>query len=808
MTAPGNYPALQSSGLAVIPEAHQTLLSAGLREKERGSGSGSGSGPYPNWPYWGIIQITNPATVANYQHYLSLSYKPGMQFDFRDIRFTQQDGTICPYWIETYTSGVSATVWIKVPIASQRQIILYYGNPQATSESSGSSVFDFFEDFDSLNGDVWSTVSGSPSVSGGILTVPQSSQIRSTATYAVNTTMMVRAQFTSASNYQDVVGYWSAANHRAIFITINTAQNAQSWLGSGGSTMTEMTDPGGYNIYEIKRNGGSSNIFSINNGTPVTHSVNVSSSSLPLSIYASSTAGDKIYVDWVLIRKYTATEPTLTLKQYGPRPDPSIIYYPFLPSPLSELPGGSLIEELIEFTQTITGETPLVSLGHLVTLTQTMIGSTPITDYYEAAISPTQTQRVKVFAKLFLNLSLVRTKKITISKSIQDSLWRADIDLHQYKNLDMAVLRHCTYTTTDHLGASHTLFTGILPGAQPQLAPADETTRITGYDYGWYLTQRKVPEAYLHNTAATNPATVITGLLGGDDWMTETGIEPYSIQTVSEWGVTLNTKVWDFDRTTSRLQAIQRICDYCRYVFIVKWRDIGGGILNPCAYFCHEDDIDTYLDLPDPVTFTKPDPYVDDKITWDVKGDEKYNRVTVYGRKSDGTSLSYTAETADVTNGDEIPVEFVESSGAFTTEAQVQARAEELLTYFSTAQKTYTVTLNQRTDLELLQKVTFSGWTEIPETSMRIISISYAVDDATATKRVQIQVTSETKLSQIRRMYRGMNPDPLSEADALFDAKAAAMPGNDVGSITAISDDGTEATILLEDGRTVTARIV
>jgi len=299
---------------------------------------------------------------------------------------------------------------------------------------------------------------------------------------------------------------------------------------------------------------------------------------------------------------------------------------------------------------------------------------------------------------------------------------------------------------------------------------------------------------------------VITGLLGGDDWMTETGIAPYSIQPVSEWGDTLNRKVFDFDRTTSRIQAIQRICDYCRYVFIVKWRDIGGGILNPCAYFCNEDDIDTYLDLPDPVTFTKPDPYVDDKITWDVKGDEKYNRVTVYGRESDGTSISYTDETADVTNGDEIPVEFVESAGAFTTAAQVQARAEELLTYFSTAQKTYTITLNQRTDLEILQKVKFSGWTEIPDSWMRIISISYTIDDATATKRVQVQVTSETKLSQIRRMYRGMNPDPLSEADALFDAKAAAMPGNDVGTITAI--DGNEATILLEDGRTVTARIV
>lgn len=69
-------------------------------------------------------------------------------------------------------------------------------------------------------------------------------------------------------------------------------------------------------------------------------------------------------------------------------------------------------------------------------------------------------------------------------------------------------------------------------------------------------------------------------------------------------------------------------------------------------------------------------------------------------------------------------------------------------------------------------------------------------------------MASETNLSQIRRLYRGMNPDPLSEADSLFDVKAVSMPGNDVGTITAISKDGTEATILLEDGRTVTAMIV
>lgn len=810
MTAPGNYPAIHTGGLAVIPIEHQTLLSAGLREKERGSGSGSGSGPYSGWPYRGTIQITNPVSIANYQHYLSLPWLPGMKFDFSDIRFTQQDGTICPYWIETYTSKTHATVWIKIPSANQRQIILWYGNSRAASESSGSLVFDFFDDFpgSSLDTDKW-VESGTYSVSGSLLTLgPSSTSILYSETGFTNNYAIVgKGTITGVTKYGKF-GFHDSSNYGVVFQTNYPTTNTLCALNRNPYPTESSSNLGtsytGSRRWEVIRNSTTNVIYKIDGSTVATIATSVPTTR---TLYACIEGySDQIVFDWILVRKYTATEPTLTLKQYGPRPDAQIIYYPFLPSPLAAL-GGLKYDELIELAQTMTGETPTISLRPLINLTQTMIGSKPITDYYPAVISPTQTMKIKVFAKIFLNLSLVRTKSITISKSIQDTLWRADISLHQYKNLDMTVLRHCTYATTDHNGVSRTLFTGILPGNQPQLAPAEETSRITGYDYAWFLTQRKVPGAYLHNTAATNPATVVTGLLGGNDWMSETGIEPYSIQTVDEWGDTLNTRVFDFDRTTSRIQAIQRICDYCRYVFIVKWRDI-GGILNPCAYFCHEDDIDTYLDLPAEVTFTKPDPYVDDKITWDVKGDERYNRVTVYGRESNGASISFTAETPDVTNGDEIPVEFVESSGAFTTAAQVQARAEELLDYFSTEAKTYTVVLKNRVDLELLQKVRFIGWTEIPETSMRIISIAYTIDDATATKKVQIQVTSETKLSQIRRMYRGMNPDPLSEAEALFDVKAASMPGNDVGTITAINDDGTEATVLLEDGRTVTARII
>jgi hypothetical protein len=44
------------------------------------------------------------------------------------------------------------------------------------------------------------------------------------------------------------------------------------------------------------------------------------------------------------------------------------------------------------------------------------------------------------------------------------------------------------------------------------------------------------------------------------------------------------------------------------------------------------------------------------------------------------------------------------------------------------------------------------------------------------------------------------------ETETIFDGKMALVPQNEVGTVTAI--DGNTATITLEDGRTVTARII
>lgn len=82
--------------------------------------------------------------------------------DFADLRFTSSDGeTLLSYWIESYTSGTSAVVWVKLPSLpaspDTTDFYIYYDNSGASSAASGADTFIIFNDGSSLTG--WTAVS-------------------------------------------------------------------------------------------------------------------------------------------------------------------------------------------------------------------------------------------------------------------------------------------------------------------------------------------------------------------------------------------------------------------------------------------------------------------------------------------------------------------------------------------------------------------------------------------------------------------------------------------------------------------------
>lgn len=111
------------------------------------------------------VTVTAPSSLSNYQVALTVAYDSDMQADFDDLRFTTSDKTtVINYWIESKTDSSTAKVWVKVPslVSGSNTIYMYYGNSSATSASSGSNTFDFFDDFNtgSAPSSHWTVVEG------------------------------------------------------------------------------------------------------------------------------------------------------------------------------------------------------------------------------------------------------------------------------------------------------------------------------------------------------------------------------------------------------------------------------------------------------------------------------------------------------------------------------------------------------------------------------------------------------------------------------------------------------------------------
>ena len=109
---------------------------------------------------WGVrnrVRVVNEDTssYSDIAVKMNVVYDADMQTDFDDLRFTDSSGTSSiPYWIEKYSVGVSAEVWVQVPsMASESttEVFMYYDHNTATTTSSSTQTFTAADDFDDGN---------------------------------------------------------------------------------------------------------------------------------------------------------------------------------------------------------------------------------------------------------------------------------------------------------------------------------------------------------------------------------------------------------------------------------------------------------------------------------------------------------------------------------------------------------------------------------------------------------------------------------------------------------------------------------
>ncbi len=270
---------------------------------------------------WGkrVQRNVNNASVAltDYQLKNTTTYDSDMNANFSDLRFTNDTGTLIPYWIESKTDSSTAEIWLKIPSISTTTgatVWMYYNNSAANSVSSISDTFVFGDDFPSSSIDLtkWDGDTGSVSVSSGIATLVCSGiqYVHSDSSFAPDTILEARNKIPYT--------VWASWGMRlAPQQMTQYMDGTNNWFSAADSGTSEIsTNWDTTNIYTRKKfiwaDSANSVSFFENDiertNSPLTVGANIPDESL--NVVMGRGAGVTIYTDWIFLRKYTATEPT------------------------------------------------------------------------------------------------------------------------------------------------------------------------------------------------------------------------------------------------------------------------------------------------------------------------------------------------------------------------------------------------------------------------------------------------------------------------------------------------------------------
>jgi len=160
-----------------------------------------------------------------------------MQADCDDIRFYTTNGTKLNYWIESGCNTASTSVWVKVqfiPYNASITFYAYYGNSTVNSESNGSAVFHFFDDFETYNdGDLNGQGGWSANAAFDVVTDQAKTGSKS---IRLNIETNAYKTFTNISNVI-IQGYmWGNLQRRAAYgIDEGSTNKLQTFFGAGNN---------------------------------------------------------------------------------------------------------------------------------------------------------------------------------------------------------------------------------------------------------------------------------------------------------------------------------------------------------------------------------------------------------------------------------------------------------------------------------------------------------------------------------------------------------------------------------------------
>jgi hypothetical protein len=311
------------------------------------------SGDYSSVTQASTWRWRTPFTIANStgqtltDHQVRLSFSTSieglygkMNEDCSDLRITAADGvTPLSYWIETGTNGCNTPttyVWVKIPSlpTSGTTVYAYWGNPSVSSSTqSGSSTFDFFDDFSGAALNARWLATGTGSLSNGIFTMTSGAFYTNAAQLASvqNRVVEMRVAYgtpvhysgLALSNNPSILGSNAGAARMAMALTNVSSSNAlMAFAGDGNVANYNLVlnglqyNPG--NAYSVLGIGYTSNALYYFNNRTATNSYATANFYSPYFVlgYFAITAGNvnntDASVDWLIARKLYLPEPFAT----------------------------------------------------------------------------------------------------------------------------------------------------------------------------------------------------------------------------------------------------------------------------------------------------------------------------------------------------------------------------------------------------------------------------------------------------------------------------------------------------------------
>jgi len=302
------------------------------------------------WDYRKEFTINNTGSeLTNYQVMFTVNRSAGSdsgttvylngkcEEDYDDVRFVMADDTtLYNYWIESSSSTV-ASIWVNFTSlpTGDTTAYLYYGNAAAAAVSDGGATFPFFDDFTgtALDTSKWSATlisynygTGTIVISGGQLTLTQTGgatrgvSMRSAAAlasdgYTIRYKVDARSAGVSTGQLRVILSDTTSADPGKFGTYFSQIDNNIVYLhygfGVGNPSAAETFSTSTPAVWEcqcrvsnptLKKDGTTKCTGS---GTPSAPPGNY----LRIWVYDTNT---QTKFDWILVRKYTATEPTVS----------------------------------------------------------------------------------------------------------------------------------------------------------------------------------------------------------------------------------------------------------------------------------------------------------------------------------------------------------------------------------------------------------------------------------------------------------------------------------------------------------------